>query len=201
MSVDVIQISDQLQAEANELLNSPSLWSPFSTSGTIRVSGSAYLGVLIFPDLDVYFEEAEGCPILEVFSNAAKQFITNEQITSLEFEKNMHKRYPKDVPEGLFLQYWIHNGLRLWKVDIWCVKDKGILRKKLKETTDLKARIGPKQRELILAAKYKLMLPFGRTPVGSSYLVYQAALKQRLDSVEEIISYVRARGGNVDKLK
>lgn len=54
---------------------------------------------------------------------------------------------------------------------------------------------------LILRAKYRLMIPFGRTPVGSSYLVYKAVLEEGLDDVDQIISYIRDQGRNVDKLK
>ena len=59
----------------------------------------------------------------------------------------------------------------------------------------------PQQRKTISLAKHKLAAPFGRTPVGSSYLVYKAVLEEGLNDIEEILAYIRKQGGNVDRLK
>ena len=201
MQPDVIQLSDQLQKEADALLKNKALWQVFSGKGKIHIAGSTYLDLLIFPDLDIYFETTETFNILEIFAQAAKNLIVIKEVTSIELEKDLHKRYPKQVPEGLFLQYRINNGNRLWKVDIWAVKDQNILNAKMKESAGFKAKMTPDQRKLILEAKYKLMLPFGRTPIGSSYLVYKAVLEKGLKTVDELITYVRDQGGNVDKIK
>jgi hypothetical protein len=201
MHPDVLQLSAQLQKEACSLLKNKALWQAFTKKGKIHSAGSTYLDLLIFPDLDIYFETIETSNILKIFAQAVKNLIVMNEVTSIEFEKELHIRYPKRVPEGLFLQYRINNGNRLWKVDIWAVKDQNILNEKLKESAGFKARMTPDQRKLILEAKYKLMLPFGRTPMGSSYLVYKAVLEKGLITVDEIIAYVRDQGGNVDKLK
>lgn len=201
MQPDVIKLSGQLQKEARSLLKNKALWQAFTGKGKIHVSGSTYLNLLIFPDLDIYFETNDKIHVLPIFAEAAKNLFLMNEVTSIEMEKELNKKYPKQVPEGIFLQYRINNGRHLWKVDIWAVKDPNVLQAKMKESFSFKAKMTPDQRKLILEAKYKLMLPFGRTPVGSSYLVYKAVLEQGLDTVDKIIAYIREQGGNVDKLK
>ena len=199
--MDVMQLANVLKKEANDLLKNELLWKSFEKKGKIYVAGSTYLNLLAFPDLDVYFEAKDAKSILTVFADAAKSLIVLDQVKSIELEKDLHQRYPKQVPEGLFLQYRIDNGYRLWKVDIWAVADKSILDSKMQESARFKEKMTLEQKELILQAKHQLMAPFGRTPVGSSYLVYVAVLEKGLNTVDEIIDYIRAQGGNVDKLK
>ena len=54
--MNVIETADALKKEAEGLLKSEDLWRPFAQNGTIHVAGSTYLDLLVFPDLDVYFE-------------------------------------------------------------------------------------------------------------------------------------------------
>ncbi len=201
MQTDVIELADQLQKEAKILLNEKQLWHTFLQNGKIHIAGSTYLDLLVFPDLDVYFETTDTINILNIFSDTARNLIIIDKVRSIEFEKDLYKRYPKQVPEGLFLQYRIDNGSRLWKIDIWAIKNKNILNTKMKESADFKNRMTPDQRKLILQAKYKLMFPFGRTPIGSSYLVYRAVLEKGLNTVDKILSFIKEQGGNIDTLK
>lgn len=199
--MDIMQLANTLKKEARDLLKNEDLWQSFAKNGKIHVAGSTYLDLLVFPDLDVYFEVKDVKSILGTFADAAKNLIVMDQVRTIEFEKDLHQRYPKQVPEGFFLQYRIDNGHRLWKVDIWSVADKNILDNKMQESARFKEQMTPEQRKLILQAKHQLMAPFGRTPMGSSYLVYVAVVEKGLSTVEAIIDYVRSQGGNVDKLK
>ena len=112
MQLDIIKLAEQLQNEASILLKNDALWQPFTANGKIHVAGSTYLDLLVFPDLDIYFEEDDDSNLLEIFAKAAKNLISINQVTSIEFEKEMHKRYPNQVPEGICLQYRIYNQLR-----------------------------------------------------------------------------------------
>lgn len=199
--MDVIQLANELQIEAKSLLKDEALWHSFVKKGTIHVVGSTYLDLLVFPDLDVYFEAKDERHALAVFVAVAKELMVRDAVKSIKFEKDLHQRYPKQMPEGLFFQYRIDNGNRLWKVDIWAVADKAVVENKMQESASFKERMTREQRELILQAKHRLMAPFGRTPVGSSYLVYLAVLEQGLETVDAIITYIRSQGGNVDMLK
>jgi len=196
----VEKIAGELQKEAKDLLNNKSLWKPFTPHGTIHVVGSTYLDLLVFPDLDVYYEISDSSNVIDVFSEAARYIIGMDNVTSLEIEKELYKRYP-GVPEGIVFQYRINNGKRLWKVDIWAIADKKVFEEKIQESKKFKVQITKKKRKLILLAKHELSKPFGRTPVGSSYLVYKAVLEEGLSSVDQIITYIRNQGGNVDRLK
>lgn len=199
--MNVLKLSAQLQKEAQELFNDKALWLPFTNHGKVYMAGSAYLDLLVFPDLDVYFETAKESEDLTVFSKAIEALILQERVTNVELEKDLHIRLPDQVPEGLFFQYRIHHGKHHWKVDVWALKDKHLLTEKMEESAQFKSQMTAEERRLILEVKYRLMEPFGRTPVGSSYLVYLAVLKENLRSVDEVIAYLRDQGGNVDRLK
>ena len=103
MQSNVIQLADQLQDEASILLENSALWRSFADHGKIHVAGSTYLDLLIFPDLDVYFEVMDVVNILDVFSDAARELIGMDEVTSIEFEKDLHKRCPEQVPEGILV--------------------------------------------------------------------------------------------------
>lgn len=196
------EITNKLQKEAKDLLNNKSLWSPFISSGKIHVTGSAYLDLLVYPDLDVYYEIFDPkINIIDIFAEAARYFIGMKEVSSLKLEKELNKKYPNKVPEGIFFQYKINNGKHLWKVDIWAIADRKVLEKKMKELKNFKEKMNEDQRKLILLTKHQLAKPFGRTPVFSSYLVYKAVLEEGINDVDQIIAYIRNQGGNVDRLK
>lgn len=197
--MDVLECAKELRDEAQELLDREELWAPFASRGAIHVVGSTYLDLLVFPDLDVYFEVREG--ELEAFAEASQALILADDVTTVELEKELHLRYPAMVPEGIFLQYRIKNEKRLWKVDIWALADTELLEQKMAESARFKEKMSLEQRELILQTKHRLAAPFGRSPVGSSYLVYLAVLEEGIGTVDGVIDYIRAQGGNVDTLK
>ena len=196
----IIEIANELQQEANALLNNKSLWIPFISNGNIYVTGSTYLDLLVFPDLDIYYDINDSAKVIDIFSDAAKYIIGRDDVTSLEIEKELYKRYSQS-PKGIVFQYRINNVKRLWKVDIWAIADKKVLEEKIQELKKFKENMTEKQRNLILLAKHELAKPFGRTPVGSSYLVYKAVLEEELNDTNQIIAYIRNQGGNVDQLK
>ena len=196
------ETANELQKEARDLLNNKSLWSPFTSNGKIHLTGSTYLDLLVFPDLDVYYEVYDPkINIIEIFAEASRYLIGMKEVKSLKLEKELNKRYPNKVPKGIFFQYKFNNGKRLWKVDIWAIDDKKVFEEKIQESKDFKDKITQEKRKLILLAKNELAKPFGRTPVGSSYLVYKAVLEKGLTTIDQIFSYIRNQGGNVDRIK
>lgn len=196
------KIADELQKEAKDLLDNKSLWSPFISNGKIHVTGSAYLDLLVFPDLDVYFEIFDPkLNVIEIFAEAAKHLINMNEVSRLDITKDTQYKYSDQVPEGIFFQYRFNNKKHVWKIDIWLFADKKVMNEKLLESQKFKEKITKDQRKLILLTKHKLAKPFGRTPCFSSYLVYKAVLEEGFNDVDQIIDYIRNQGGNVDRLK
>ena len=196
---DILKKADELQKEANSIINDKKLWQPLLDHGKIIVGGSTFLDLLVFPDLDVYFEINHN-PI-DVLAQAAKHFIKQKNIPKMDLQKDLHEKYLGQVPEGIFLQFRLNNGQRIWKVDIWSINDPKVVSDKMKEVQHFKDIMTPKQRELILQVKTKLAAPFGRTPVFSSYNVYKAVLEEGVNDAEAVIDNLKAKGCNVDKIK
>lgn len=199
--MDILNISDDLKREALEILSNQELWTPFLSRGKIHLTGSSFLDVLVYPDLDLYFEANDSSEVLPAFAEAAQRNVHMEAVRTIEFQKDLHLRYPALCPVGTFMQLRYDNGNQLWKIDIWAMKSPAKLKKKLDESSHFKKLMTPEKREIILSVKHRLAAPFGRTPVGSSYLVYVAVLKKGLTDLNEIMEYIRSQGGNIDKLK
>ena len=93
--MDVLKIADQLRQEAHASLSNDLLWQPFSSTGIIHLAGSTYLDLLVFPDLDVYYETKNPDHLISTFADAARNLIRCEDVTSIECEK---KICTKDTP-------------------------------------------------------------------------------------------------------
>ncbi len=198
--MDILKISDELKKEALEILSNQELWAPFLSRGKIHLTGSTFLDVLVYPDLDLYFEANDPKEVLPALAEAAHLHIQIEAVRTVEIEKDLHLRYPT-MPLGTCYQLRFDNGKQLWKIDLWVLQNASDLKKNLETSSHFKKLITPEKREIILRVKHRLAAPFGRTPVGSSYLVYVAILEKGLNTVDGIIDYIRSQGGNVDKLK
>lgn len=198
-TTDIFKTAFMLQEEAQAIIDDKKLWKPLLDNGKIIVGGSTFLDLLVFPDLDVYFET--GDDVTNIFAEMARHFVRRNDIPRIDLQKDIHEKYPGQVPEGIFLQCRFNNGRRIWKIDIWAVKDPEIVTNKMKEAKHFKDIMTSKQRELILQVKTKLAAPFGRTPCFSSYNVYKAVLEEGLQDIDSVISCLRTKGCNVDKIK
>lgn len=196
---DVIKTAEELQKEAQAIIANQELWQPLLSNGKIIVGGSTFLNLLVYPDLDIYFE-TDSDPIA-ILAEAASHFIKQPNIPVMDLQKNLHEKYPGKVPEGIFLQCRLNNGKRIWKIDIWVVKNPQVVADKMQEAQHFKDIMTSKQSELILQVKTRLAAPFGRTPCFCSYNVYKAVLEEGLNDADAVIASLRAKGCNIDKLK
>lgn len=193
MKTDILlEAEAKLQQEAKTLLQNKSLWEPFLTKGKIIPCGSFDLGLLVYGDLDVYFEPHDPREVTATFAAAMEQAGKMDEIQTIRFERDLYKREPKAL-QGLYLQFKFDNGIRVWQIDIWSV-DKAQQDAFLKEHEARKEKLKPQTRELILKLKRELMADKGKAPSFCSFHVYKAVLEEGLTELEDIKTYLVKQG-------
>ncbi|MHA1558358.1 MAG: hypothetical protein ACTSXG_00910 [Alphaproteobacteria bacterium] len=187
------KLSKQLHEDATNILHDKNLWEVFENYGKIYKAGSFFLDLLVYPDLDVYFEVPKHFNVLDVFAEISKSLVNHQNVKSIRLEKELYKINPI-VPKGVYLQLKFRtNEDIMWKIDIWSL-DKKCQNKILGELNLLKSKIDFSKRELILKIKNMLKRKDGCTPSFSSYHVYKAVLNEELTNIEDIKSYIKGRG-------
>ena len=83
----------------------------------------------------------------------------------------------------------LHWG-RPWKLDIWSLRS-SVVEKSLAELDDLRDRMTPRHRALILETKYQLQNDAGQTPVFSGIYIYRAVIDKGLEKLGDIVEFLR----------
>lgn len=193
MKTDILlEAEAKLQQEAKAILQNKALWEPFLTKGKIIPCGSFDLELLVYGDLDVYFESHGPREVTATFAAAMERAGTMDEIQSIRFERDLYKREPK-APQGLYLQLKFDNGVRVWQIDIWSI-GKNQQDAVFKEHEARKAKLTPQTRELILKLKRELMADKGKTPSFCSFYVYKAVLEEGITELEDIKDYLVKQG-------
>ncbi len=164
--------------------------------GEVTLSGSYYLDLMAWPDLDLYIPLDPSEAYLARFLELGPRLASICQVISLSFKNCI--RYPEPhLPQGL---YW---GVRLeqsaglrWKLDIWAFPP-AVIAAQRAELDRLKRKLTPQARARILEIKQALMTPEGRTPPLSGYPIYCAVLDLGLVSLEEVKAYLLSQGVNL----
>jgi len=105
---------------------------------------------------------------------------------------------PGDLAEGFYLKPVVEHGSweRPWKIDIWSLP-LDIVEKKQKELSDIKDRMTPVHRRLILEYKYSILTEKKRTPMFSGIYIYRAVMNLGLKDFNEITEHLRENGINI----
>jgi hypothetical protein len=187
-----LQTASDLHNIASQLL-AGSLGNAIRRLGRIVPSGSYYLDVMVWPDIDVYVKLKESDAFYDGFLSLAVNFRKCCESYSLNFRDHIANPV-EELPEGL---YW---GVRFnyqyptpWKLDLWAVPQVHIKNSQT-ELDRLKRKMTAEHRELILKTKASLITDAGRTPPLSSYPIYCAVLDLGLSSVEAVVNHLRLTG-------
>jgi hypothetical protein len=189
-----VKIAERLHHAAENILAS-GLRELLQSYGQVQPSGSYYLDLMAWPDIDIYLPLEETTSFYTRFLDLGPQLARIYPIVMLNFRD--YQRYPSpELPPGL---YW---GVRLeeaglrWKLDIWALAPEFIAAKQA-ELDRFRGMLTPEKRELILEIKQALITHEGRTPSFSGYNIYQAVLEKGLVELDEVKAYLRCQGVEV----
>jgi hypothetical protein len=185
--MDVLERAAQLRREAGRVMQAVGLEEILRPYGKLTPTGSYFLDVMVYPDIDLYMPKIGVDQVFEIGSRLAKCQIVDQVI----FEKSDMP----GLPGGLYLKPRIIYGDwgRPWKVDIWFL-DAAIIDEKMESMRRFAARMTPALREQILRYKLSVLDDKQRTPRFSGYYIYKALIDEGLTDFEQVTRYLIDNG-------
>ncbi|MFW9821524.1 MAG: hypothetical protein ACFFE4_01225 [Candidatus Thorarchaeota archaeon] len=182
-----IERSKIIKKEADEVLKNINLVEHCEKIGKVTYTGSYFLDLMMYPDIDLYLPESN---INDIF-NLAKDFAQYEVVEKIKFRKGI----PGPLRNALYLSPRVEVGSwgRAWKIDIWAVNGR-VINEKLDELIKLKNSLTTETRKLILEYKYSVLNDEGRTPMFSGIFIYRAILNEGMTDYNEITNYLKKNG-------
>ena len=182
-----VERSIKLRIEADFILQDVKLYEIIGSDRRVTPTGSYYLDLLMYPDIDLYISKVS---IEEIFA-IGEQFAKGERVIQVVFERSRIKQ----LPGGLYLKLRVGFGNwgRPWKIDIWSVDDI-VVDEKMKEVDHFKAQLTPHLREQILKYKCSVLTKGHRTPMYSGHFIYKAFIDEGLTDYGDITKYLVTHG-------
>ena len=185
--MDPITRAALLHQEADLILQAIGFLEILQPYGKITFTGSYFLDLMAYPDIDV-----EMPPLTqEQIFNVLGQFFEHPWVDKVELEKPNEPR----LPGGIYFMLRIDHGDwgRPWKIDMWSLAPE-LVEAGAREMRRLKELITPAKREIILKYKVARLNAQGRTPMGSGWWIYKAVLEQGLREMGEIDAFLKRNG-------
>lgn len=180
----------KLRKEADEVLKMINLKRHCAPIGTVAPTGSYFMDLMMYPDIDLYLPPTT----IEKLFVLASKFAKIECVKEVVFQKG--SAWDKgDLAKGYYLKPIVEYGNwgRPWKVDIWSLPVR-IIKKKQRELRNLKERMTPVQRKLILEYKYRILTDQHRTPMFSGIYIYRAIIDHGMTDHKKITKYLKDNG-------
>ena len=176
--------SAKLKQEADDLLQEIGLEELCREIGKPSPTGSYYLDLMIYPDIDLYLPPAKPRQLFQV----AAHLVENFPVVKVNFLNGG----PGPLKNSLYIKpvIGLGNWGRPWKIDIWAT-DQDFIDEKCAELRRYKAKLTPELRELILEYKFSILTKEGRTPMYSGIYIYQAVLDHGIHRFSDITAYLR----------
>ncbi|HEX2944847.1 MAG TPA: hypothetical protein VHT96_02705 [Clostridia bacterium] len=177
-----------IMKEADDILYKMSLLDELKKYGDVFITGSYYLNLMTWRDLDLYIDN----------SNMSNEhfFRLGHDIASIIQPHRMHYRNEfignsQGLPKGL---YWgIYTNIiepGTWKIDLWAVDSMQFAGFK-NDVNKLKSKIDSYKREMILEIKANVCNhPFYRKEF-TSVDIYQAVLDESVINLEEFKKWLK----------
>ena len=190
MNVDEInqlERAARLRREADFVLKQIRLPGILEQYGRVYPTGSYFLDVMIYPDIDFYLSWVSIEQLFQIGGEIAASNLVSEVI----FQKSTLA----NVPGGLYLKTRVVYGDwgRPWKIDIWSL-DEPLIEQKQMEMQRFKDKMTEALRARILAYKCAILTEQARTPMYSGYFIYKAFLDEGLADFTAVTRYLRSHG-------
>jgi hypothetical protein len=180
----------RLRREADEVLDLLALPERCAHIGPLTPTGSYFLDVMMYPDVDLYLPHTSPERLMEV----------GAALSPLPCVKSIHfaKGGMGELKDGLYLRPMVEHGAwqRPWKIDIWSLP-REVKAQRQTEMGTFKRSMTPEARAIILSYKYRTLTSEGRTPMFSGIHLYRAVIDCGLTTFEEISAYLRSQGVDV----
>lgn len=186
-AIDPLPRSARLKEEADFILQAVSLYEILQPYGRVVPTGSYYLDVMIYPDIDLYISRVS----VEALFAIGGRLAACDLVYQVVFEKSQTAR----LPGGLYLKPRIAYGEwgRPWKIDIWSLAD-DVIDEKMAEIHRFKQAMTAEIRERIVRYKYTILTESQRTPMYSGYHICKAFIDEGLTDFQTVTTYLGEQG-------
>lgn len=180
-----------IKLEADLILQKVRLMEILGPYGKITFTGSYFLDVMVYPDIDIYISKLTVAQLFQVGAQLAE----SELVVQVVFEKSNDPQ----MPGGLYLKPRIAYGDwgRPWKIDIWSL-DEALIEQKMESMRRFKARMTDQVRGQIINYKLSIMSSTRRTPMYSGYFIYKAFIDEGLTDYKEVTNYLIKNGIEIE---
>ena len=186
-SLNPVERAAALRQEADSVLQEVKLYEIVRPYGQVVPTGSYYLDVMMYPDIDLYISKVSVEDLFDIGAQLAKC----EMVYQVVFEKSRTAQ----LPGGLYLKPRIERGEwgRPWKIDVWSLED-AVIDAKMEEIRRFKEEMTAQVRERILRYKYSVLTKNHRTPMYSGYHICKAFIDEGLTDFGQVTEYLVERG-------
>jgi hypothetical protein len=186
-----IERAAALRQEADMLLRELRVREIVSKYGTLTATGSYFLDVMVYPDIDFCISELS---VEQLFSIGGRL-----AASPLVYEVVFQRSKDESLPGGLYLKPRIQYGNweRPWKIDFWSLADE-VIEQKMAPMWRFKQAMTEALRQQIIRYKVSILTPGGRTPMYSGYFVYKAFIDEGLTDYRQVTQYLIANGIQID---
>jgi hypothetical protein len=187
MPIDPLERARKLREEAGVVLREVGVLEILCPYGRIVPTGSYFLDVMAFPDIDLYMPKVRLSQIFAIGGRLAR--------SPLVFQVVMEKDFQHTMAGGYYLKPRIRFGDwgRPWKIDIWSMDDAAI-DERMAPMVRFREKMTPELREAILNYKASILTPELRTPTYSGYHIYRAFLDEGLSDPQDVTRYLVEHG-------
>ena len=185
--MDPIERASALRQEADAVMQKIGLLDILSQYGEVTFSGSYFLDVMAYPDVDLYLSKVSIAQLFEIGARLAE----SELVQEIMFKKSDESK----LPGGLYLKPRVVHGDwgRPWKVDLWSLDD-AVIRGQMRDLWRFKEQMTPQLREQIIAYKVSVLTSHHRTPMYSGYFIYKAFIDEGMIDPTAVTRYLIQNG-------
>jgi hypothetical protein len=190
--MDPLEHADKLRKEADQVLKLVRLDEILRPYGTVYPTGSYYLDVMAYPDIDLYITKVS----LENLFGIRSQIAACDLVSQVVYENSDD---PVNMPEGLYLKSRVKYGEwgRPWKIDLWSLAE-NVIQRKMEDMRHFQQKMTPVLRQQIIRYKLSVLTSQRRTPMYSGYHIYKAFIDEGLTDFESVTRYLISCGIQIE---